>query len=362
MDYHKKYLEYKIKYHLLKQQSQEGGMDPSPPFSPEKKPFSWGKIEDSPQLAADKKAARENRERIKAEQAEQAALVERELQVKREREERRLEKIRLEAERIRKEQELASIRLPPEMIEYIMEKEDINIERLIRAREDVEFKGIVDNFILEQLYSNIFSIENLIKIYNVIPELQEKMKPIILNKLKSKIDSGKLALSELFKLNLSPEFKMLVAPIINEAYNIKFSALPKFNPHMIDDIKLLYLVIHFLCDVLISLDSHRNSHYNIKIKFINEIPELTEENIEYVEYLSKYPFTETYSFYNLIGGIVCKRLGREDDEEDYGEFNFNNLLEAVIDLLEKQRSHGNVIETISLGFGKQNLFEFNFFN
>ena len=446
MDYHKKYLEYKTKYHLLKQQSQSqvGGMDPTPP----KKTSPWGQISrpsaaPNPDLASYEieRAVRteaaskvEEARRVKeAERAEKARII---------REAEEAERLRIEAEetdrlvkqkaqederaerekRIREEKEaekiildekLKTFRLPPELIEHIMKKGDLSLEKLIAERDNSKFTSIVDNYILEQLSSNRLQMEKVLKIYNLIPGLQDKMKPIILNNIsnnssaddllfvfenvrdeeiigtvldgvcrqnistaslsdllslykiiqrksildliKNKIESGKMTLSELIKLNSFREFKMLIAPIINEAYNIKFSDLPQFKPRIGDDTKLLYVISHFLCNRLISLygTEEIGIRYSIDIEFLGGSSIVRGSSIF------------TYSFYKLSNLVIKQRIGMGEDT--VGGFNFNNLLKAIIDELEKRIQAGVGIKSVSLvkntrGVGdKQNLFKFNFY-
>jgi hypothetical protein len=444
MNYQKKYLEYKKKYYLLKQ---TGGMPP--------KQNPWGKMPSSasvnPDLEAytaardallaanrkveEEKQAREAEKRRKEEEAAKEAAKEAERVAEEERQfklaeeaikaEEEREAARIEAERIRKEKELSSYRLPPEMIAYIMKTGDIKLERLIKARENVEFKGIVDNYILEQLNSNSLKMEKVIKIYNLIPELKARMKPIILNNIMHKfteaddlllvfknfgsifhgdpdldfrrsvydgvcrkdvstsslselialyniipkqsifnlitsnIETGNISLSELIKLYSFHEFKMLLEPIIEKSYNIKFSDKPAlFKPYIHNYKKLLYITSHFLCNRLFSLNR------------TGEIGTIITTNVKYsidIEYIGRSsivrgPTNFTYSFYKLSNRLFKQRLGWGEDDE--GEFNFDNLLQSVIYELENRTDAGVRIKSFSLvkttSDGKQNLFKFDF--
>ena len=438
MDYHKKYLEYKKKYYLLKQQSQSqvGGMDPTPP----KKTSAWGSISrpsaaPNPDLASYKieRAARieearkaEEARRVKeAERAEKARIIIEAKEAERLRieaeersreEERLVEERRKEAEKIILDKKLETFRLPPELIEYIMNKGGSSLENLIAERNNPKFTSIVDNYILEQLSSNSFSIEIVLKIYNLIPELQDKMKPIILNNImyiftssdllfifenvrdedfrgavldgvcrkdisttslgdllslykiiqrksildliKSKIESGKMTLSELIKLYFLREFRILLEPIIDKVYDNKFKDIPTlFNQHMRNYNKLLYIVIHFLCNRLISLKEIGaiDGRYSIDIEFIG--------GSSIVRGASNF----TYSFYELGNSVFKQRIGWADVDSK-GGFNFNNLLKAIIYELENRIQANVGIKSISLVKNiqddiqddKQDLLKFNF--
>jgi hypothetical protein len=304
-----------------------------------------------------------------------------------------------------------------------MKTGDIKLERLIKARENVEFKGIVDNYILEQLNSNSLKMEKVIKIYNLIPELKARMKPIILNNLMHKfteaddlllvfenlgnafngdadfrrsvydgvcrkdvsnsslselialyniipkqsifnlitsnIETGNISLSELIKLYSFREFKMLLEQIIEKSYNIKFSDNPAlFKPRINNNTKLLYITAHFLCNRLFSLNRTGEIgtiitvglRYSIDIEFIGGSS------------IVRGPSNFIFSFYKLSNRLFKQRLGWGEDDE--GEFNFDNLLQSVINELKIRTSAGVGIKSFSLvkttRDGKQNLFKFDF--
>ncbi len=430
MDYHKKYLEYKTKYHLLKKQI--GGMDPNP------RPNPWGKLPLNPELEAGKQAAREERQRRQQELAEIEARTAQELLDKKRRKEermaeakrieeerlaeaRRAEEERLaeekrtverqEAERIRKENELATLSLPPELIFYIMEMGSINLERLITARKNPEFKNTVDTFILQMLENDVYSVEKVLKIYNLMPDLKDKMKPIILynlenmrrtpeqlyyiymnyddidfkglimdmvckinvsslslneiivlykmiqkksfyDEINNRIASNRISLSELVSLYSINEFQMSLIPIINEAYDIKFSSIPNIYSQPISDkIKLLYVAIHFLCNRLIELNKP-DIRYAIEIEFLGASAIVAGTS------------NFTFSYYAGAGNTLIKeRLGYMGD--NIGIFNFSNLLNRIIGEIKSKSEYGVRIKSVGLvkkisQTDKKNIFKFIF--
>jgi hypothetical protein len=217
---------------------------------------------------------------------------------------------------------------------------------------DADFKRAVYDGVYRKDVS-IASLSELIALYKIIPRQS------IFNLINSKIEARVISLSELIKLNSFYEFNKSLEPIIEKSYNINFSNKPAlFKPRINNNTKLLYITAHFLCDRLFSLNRTGEIgtiitlgvRYSIDIEFIG--------GSSIVRGASNF----TYSFYKLSNRLVKQRLGFSEDDE--GEFNFDNLLQSVINELELRASASVGIKSFSLvkttRNGKQNLFKFNF--
>lgn len=368
MDYQKKYLEYKVKYHLLKKQI--GGMD---------KLFNF----EAPILL--KRETPEERA-IRRQNDEKRLADERKLADERERQ--RLADEKKRADEIKA---MADVSLPPELVLKTMDIGNINYEDLISQRRP-ELKNVIDTFILDTLTENTLPMDKALFAYNLRLDIRDKIKQILLanitnermtieqlyfifknfsvpelrravNEVANKIDilslsisdlanlykitnkqsifdlisikiaSNKLSLSEIVILNSINDFQPLLEEIINTAYDIKFSANTRlYDNTMYQNIKLMHIVIHFVCNRLISLNESDN--YAIEIEFSG--------SSRIVSTPSKF----TYSYSKIGNSIIETRLGLRG--RDIGEFNFDNLLFLIINEVDTKLQYNNKIISINL--------------
>lgn len=305
------------------------------------------------------------------------------------------EEIRLEQARIKREKDWESLTLPPELIYKMMEVGNIDLNILISAIKKPELKNTIKTFIIQNIMDKNITIKELYKIYKNSYHIRDEIDEIIMfilndgkfnpddlyfifnnfsakkfngivydivcsmevktltahdlvllykiiNKksllelINNKITERNISVSDLLTLYSLDEFKELLNPLINDTYDSKFKSIRKmYDSTLFEYIKIIHIIIYFLCERMIVLDKQPKS-YKLEVVF-GGFSSITGNE-----------FKNTFVYSRNIDNTIIETKIEKNETINVGKYNFNNLLNGIMNQINYQTERRVSLKNISI--------------